>query len=139
MLERALDRGFAIGARHAVQVGEHEQVLLDRERHVEVVELRDDAAQRARRLRLRAGTGRPRISISPSSGMRLRREQAHRRRLAGAVGAEQADAGAFGHLEVEVVDGGQRAETLDDALEAKGGHPAQGVMRRCAVRYGQPP
>ena len=69
----------------------------------------------------------------------LRRQQAHRRRLAGAVGPEQADAGSLGDLEVEVVYRRQVAEALDDAAEAKGGHPAQGVMRLCAVRYGQPP
>ena len=50
---------LALGARHAVEVREDEQVLLDGERDVEVVELGHDAAQRARRLGLaRAPAGR---------------------------------------------------------------------------------
>ena len=68
-LQRALDGGLAVRARHAVEVREHEQVLLDRERDVEVVELGHDAAEGARRLRLLRDLGGPRTSISPSSGI----------------------------------------------------------------------
>ncbi len=45
-LERALDRVVPLGAADAVEVGEDEQVLLHGQRHVEVVELRHDAAAR---------------------------------------------------------------------------------------------
>src|SRR5439155_11349684 len=51
-LERALDRRAPLTARYPVQVREDEQVLLDGERHVEVVELRRDPALRPGRLRL---------------------------------------------------------------------------------------
>jgi hypothetical protein len=137
-LERTFDGGLALVARHAVQVREHAQVLLDRERDVEVVELRHDAAQRA--CLFAAGRHREAEDLDlPLVRDGLRREQAHGRRLAGAVGAEQSDARAVGDLEVEVIDGRQVAETLDDATQAKGGHPAQVVTRLCAVRYGQPP
>jgi len=41
--------------RHAVEVREHAEVLLDGQRHVEVVQLRDDAALRARLAGYRQG------------------------------------------------------------------------------------
>ena len=45
-LERALDRRAPLGRGDPVEVREDEQVLLDGQRHVEVVELRHDAALR---------------------------------------------------------------------------------------------
>ena len=79
----------------AVQVAEDDQVLLDGQRRVEVVELRDDAHLGARGLRA------PRQLVAEHAdlalvGDRLRRQHAHRRRLAGAVGSEQADARPLG-------------------------------------------
>ena len=125
-------------ARYAVEVREDEQVLLDRQRHVEVVELRHDAAFGARRLGLAGQPVAEHLDLA-LVGDRLRGQHPHRRRLARAVGAEQADAGALGHFEVEVVDGGDRAVALDDAAQAEGGHPSQCVTRRRAARYGKPP
>ena len=94
-------------ARDPVEVREHAQVLLDRQRRVEVVELRHDAHLGARRL----GVARERVAEHLDLalvGDRLRGQQPHRGALARAVGPEQADAGALGHLEVEVVDRGDR-------------------------------
>ncbi len=117
-LQRALDRGFAVRAIDPVEVREDEQVLLDGQRHVEVVELRHDAALRARAtfdcLRELEAEDLDLALVRD----RLRGEQAHRGRLAGAVGAEQADARALGNVEIEVVYGGERAEALDDAAQA---------------------
>src|SRR5207237_7531277 len=67
-LERALDRFAPLVARDPVEVREDEQVLLDSQRHVEVVELRRDAALRASDLRL-LGSRKPSTSSSPSSGI----------------------------------------------------------------------
>ena len=53
-------------------------------------------------------------------GDRLRGEHLHRRRLAGAVGAEQADARPLGDVEVEAGDGGDAPVALDDAAQADG-------------------
>ena len=127
-LERPLDGGVALAAGHAVEVGEDEEVLLDGERHVEVVELRHDAALRAGDLGLLRQRVPEHLELA-LVGDHLRGQHPHRRRLARAVGAEQADARALGHVEVEAVDrrdravalrrraGGSRAGTcLEDAL-----------------------
>ena len=68
-LQRALDRLAPVGAADPVEVREDEQVLLDGQRHVEVVELRHDAALGAGGLRLaRAGESRaPRARPRPRS------------------------------------------------------------------------
>ena len=107
-------------ARHAVEVGEDEQVLLDGQRHVEVVELRHDAHLRPRLLRVAGQRVAEHLELA-LVGDRLRGEQPHRRRLARAVGPEQADARPLGHVEVEAVDRGDRPVALHDALEAQGG------------------
>ncbi len=99
-----------------VEVREDEQVLLDRERDVEVVELRRDAELRPRLLRLLRQREAEQLQLA-LVGDRLRGQQAHRRRLAGAVRAEQADARALGHVEIESVDGGDLAVALDDTAE----------------------
>ena len=130
-LERALDRGAPVGARDPVEVREDEQVLLDGERRVEVVELRDDAALRARHLRLARQPEAEHLELA-LVGDRLRGEEPHRRRLARAVRAEQADARALGHVEVEAVDGGDRAVALDDAAQADGERTSRGCYVRCS-------
>ena len=118
-VERPVDRGAALGARDAVEVGEDEQVLLGGQRDVEVVELRDDAALRARRLRVAGQHVAEDLELA-LVGDRLRGEHLHRRRLARAVGAEQADARPLGDVEVEAGDGGDLPVALDDAAQADG-------------------
>jgi hypothetical protein len=64
-------------------------------------------------------------------GDRLAGEHLHRRRLAGAVGAEQADARPHREIEVEPVDRSDLAEALDDAPQPDGqfGHVLVGTTR----------
>jgi hypothetical protein len=112
--ERPLDRVSALPARDPVEVGEDEQVLLHGERHVEVVELRRDAELSAGLLRLVRQLEAEHLELA-LVGDRLRSQQSHRRRLPGPVGAEQADARALRHVEIEPVDGGDRPVALDDA------------------------
>ena len=97
-----------------VEAGEDRQVVLDRDVDVEVVELGDDAHLRPRRLRVARQLVAEHAQLA-RVGDRLPGEQPHRRRLAGAVGAEQAEADALGHVEVEPVDRRDRAEALDHA------------------------
>ena len=96
---------------------EDDQVLLHRQRDVEVVELRHDAHLGARLLGV---VGEPEAEHLELAlvGDHLRGERLHRRRLAGAVGPEQADALAERDLEVEPVDGGDRPEALDEPAES---------------------
>jgi hypothetical protein len=115
-LERVLDRVLPLRASDSVEMREDEQVLLDRERDVEVVELRRDAELRARLLRLFRQRESEQLELT-LVGDRLRGQEPHRRRLAGAVGPEQADARAFGHVEIEAVDGRDLAVALDDAAQ----------------------
>ena len=68
----------------------------------------------------RSGSRYPSTSSSPSSADHLRRQGLHRRRLARAVRAEQADAGPERDVEIEAVDGGDRAEALHDAAQPDG-------------------
>ena len=118
-VERAVHRLLALALRHAVEVGEDEEVLLDGERHVEVVELGDDAHLGAGLLRV---VGQPVAEDLELAlvGDDLGGERLHRRRLPRAVRAEQADARPEGDVEVEAVDRGQRAEALDHAAEPDG-------------------
>jgi hypothetical protein len=118
-LQRPLDRCAAVCSPDPIEVGEDEQVLLDRQRRVEVVELRRDAALRACDLGL---LGQPEAQDLELAlvGDRLGREEAHRRRLPRPVGAEQADARPLGHVEVEAVDRDDRPVALDDAAQADG-------------------
>ena len=118
----------ALRARDAVEVREDEQVLLGGQRHVEVVELRDDAALRARRLRVARQHVAEDLELA-LVGDRLRREHLHRRRLAGAVGAEQADARPLGDVEVEAGDGGDLPVALDDPAQADGKTPGHVLDR----------
>ena len=137
-LERPLDRRTALGAADPVEVREHEQVLLDRERDVEIVELRHDSALRARDLRLGRELEAQNLDLALVRD-RLRGEQPHRRRLPRAVRPEQADARALGHVEVEPVDGGDRAVALHRSAEpnCKLGHadePTDRVRTGCCRR-----
>ena len=118
-LQRPLDRVAPLGAPDPVEVGEDAQVLLDRQRRVEVVELRDDAALRPGLLRLAGQLEAEHLELA-LVGDRLRGQQAHRRRLARAVRPEQADARPHGHVEVEPVHRGDRPVPLDDAPQANG-------------------
>ena len=105
---------------------------------VEVVELGRHAEPRARLLRLARQPVAEHLELA-LVGDRLRREQPHRRRLARAVRAEQADARAGGHVEVEPVDGGDRPVALDDAAQAdRGGFRGHAGQHRSRVaRPGQ--
>src|SRR4051812_20480641 len=60
-------------------------------------------------------------------GLVASREQAQERRLAGAVGADQPDAGAGGQLEVEAVEDPPAAERLHDAAGAERGGGGRGA------------
>ena len=113
-VERPVDRGADV--RHAVEARVHREVVLDRDVDVEVVELRHDAHLGPGRLGV-AGQLVAEHAQLARVGDRLAGEQPHRRRLAGAVGPEQAEADALGHLEVEPVDRRDRAEALDRAAE----------------------
>ena len=101
-LERPLDRVSPLVPGDAVEVREDAQVLLDGERHVEVVELGHDAALGPRRLRLAGQPEAEHLELA-LVGDRLRGQHPHRRRLARAVRPEQADARPLGHVEVETV------------------------------------
>ena len=83
--------GLALACRHPVEVREDQQVLLDRERDVEVVELRHHAHLRARLLGVLGQPEAEHLELA-LVGDHLRRQRLHRRRLAGAVRPEQADA-----------------------------------------------
>jgi hypothetical protein len=124
-----VDRRAAFRARHAVQVGEHGQVLLHREHRVEVVLLRHDAHLRPRGLRLARQRKAEHLQLA-AVGDRLRGEHLHGRALAGAVRAEQADAGAFGNVEVEAVDRLDRAVRFCDVSKADCVHGLQKLGRR---------
>ena len=118
-LQRALDRGASVGPADPVEMREDEQVLLDGQRRVEVVELRRDPALGPGGLGLLGQPEAEHLELA-LVGDRLGRQQAHGRGLARAVGPEQADARALGHVQVEPVDGGDRPVALDDAAQADG-------------------
>ena len=130
-VEPALDRGPHV--LDAVQAGEHREVVLDGHVDVEVVELRHYAHLGP------GGLGLARQLVAEHAqltlvGDRLAGEQPHGRRLAGAVGTEQAEADAARHLEVQPVHGGDVAEPLDDTLQLDRSHPGEdrecpGVLR----------
>ena len=71
-------------------------------------------------------------------GDRLRGEDPHRRGLAGAVGAEQPDARAGGHVEVEARDRGDLAVALDHAAQPDGGSIGRHAARIAQPRRGPP-
>jgi hypothetical protein len=116
-LERALDRRRPVGATDAVEVREHEQVLLDRERDVEVVELRHDAALSARSLRLAGQPEAEHLQLALIRD-RLRRQQPHRRRLTCAVWPEQSDTRPGRNVEIKTVHRCDLAVALHDAAES---------------------
>jgi hypothetical protein len=118
-LQRALDRVVSVVAPDPVEVREDEQVLLDGKRHVEVVELRRDTTLRAGGLRLFRELEAEHLDLA-LVGNRLRGEEAHRRRLAGAVRPEESHARAEGDVEVEMVDRGDFAVALDGPAQPDG-------------------
>jgi hypothetical protein len=129
--ERALDRRAPLGAADPVEVREHDQVLLDRERRVEVVELRDDAALGARLLRLARQAVAEHLDL-PLIGDRLGGQHLHRGRLAGAVRPEQADARPLRDVEIQSVDGRDGAVALHDPAHAERERRLFGqVLGRC--------
>src|SRR5262249_48190024 len=72
-----------------------------------------------------------------AGGRRQQRdEHANQRRLAGAVGAEQAEELAGLHRERNPVDGGEVAELLDDPLDVDGVHISRGRTRGSAPTRG---
>ena len=114
--QRALDRLAPVGVCDPVEVREDEQVLLHGQRHVEVVELRHDPALDAGLLRLVREAEPEHVQVALVRD-RLGREKPHRRGLARSVRAQQADARAQRHVQVEVVDRGNRAVALHDAAQ----------------------
>ena len=113
-VERRVDRGGDV--LDPVEAGEDREVVLDGDVDVEVVELGDDAHHRPRRLRFARQLVVEDAQLA-GVGDRLAGEQPHRRRLAGAVGAEQAEADPLGHVELEPVDRRDLAEALYDSAE----------------------
>jgi hypothetical protein len=113
-------------------VREDEQVLLDGERHVQVVELRRDAELRSGLLRLLRQLEPEHLDLA-LVGDRLARQRAHRRRLAGPVRPEQADARRHGDVEVEPGDRGDLVVALDDPTQADG----QLAAHAASVRAGR--
>src|SRR5919202_1371365 len=74
-------------------------------------------------------------------------DQVDQRRLAGAVGADDAQPLALAHRDTEIVDGGQAAEVLAHATEVQqgrllrsggGGPPLRCRWRRCSAEHGAP-
>ena len=116
-LERPLDRRRALVPAEPVEPREHAQVLLDRERGVEVVELGDDPALRPSLLRLAGQPVAEHLELA-LVGDRLGRQHLHGRRLAGAVRSQEPDAGARRHVQLEAVDRGDRAEALRHAPQS---------------------
>ncbi len=113
-VESAVDGGADV--LDPVEARVHGQVVLDRDVDVEVVELRHDAHLGPGGLGVARQLVAQHVQLA-GVGDRLAGEQPHRRRLAGAVRAEQAEADALGHLQVEPVDRRDRAEALDNAAE----------------------
>ena len=116
--ERALDRRPPVTAADPVEVREDEQVLLDGQRHVQVVELRRDAELRAACFDS-SGKRNPSTSSSPSSAIAC----AVRSRIV--VDFPRRSARAARHtchrnVEVETVHGGDRAVAPDRAAQADG-------------------
>ena len=124
-VEAAVDRGADV--LDPVEAGVDGEVVLDGDVDVEVVELGDDAHLGPGRLRV-AGQLVAQHPQLAGVGDRLPGQQPHRRRLAGAVGPEQAEADALRHVEVEPVDRRDRAEALDDAAEFDCRHGADAFM-----------
>ena len=104
-----------------VEPREHGQVVLHGHVHVEVVELRHHAHLGACLLRL------TRQLVAEDGDLALVRdglagEHSHGRGLAGAVGSEQAEADARGHLEVQPIHGGDRPKALHHPMHFDRGH-----------------
>ena len=114
--QRSIDRGRPLPGRHPVQAREHLEHVAHAQVDVEVALLRADAHPRPRELRFGRQTM-PEHLDRAAVGHGLAGEDPHRRRLAGAVGPEQAVAEPRRHLEVESVDGAHVAKSLDHAVQ----------------------
>ena len=122
--EAAVHRVAHVG--HAIEAREHGEVVLDRHVDVEVVELRDDAHLGPRLLRL----VRQHVAEHPDRALvrqGLAGKHAHRGRLPGTVGPEQAETCPLGDVEIEPVHRGDLTEALDDSSELDCGHPPEGT------------
>jgi hypothetical protein len=104
-----------LGHRHAEVAAVDHQVVPHRELGVEVVLLRDDAQPRADRrpVAARVHAQHPQLAVGDRGDAG---DHAHGRRLAGAVGAEEAERLAGLDLEVDAVDRDVLAEALGERL-----------------------
>ena len=131
-LERGVDAAVgALVARRGVDV----QVLAAGEMAVEarLLDDRADARQRLRAVVLAEQADRA------AGGLREPEQQPDQRRLAGAVGAEEAEGAAARHLEVDVLEGGAVAEALPEALGVDGqiGHGREATAGCAALTIGR--
>src|SRR5262249_28999984 len=126
-------------ARDAEEAAVVVEVLPDRQRTVECVRLRDDA-DLALDIGWVPGHIEARDERAAAGRDDCRRQHPDRRRLAGAVRAQNAEELAAPHLEVEPVDGDERAVDLAQLLgpdrSVEGGHRPKATMalpsRGCA-------
>ena len=115
----------ASALREVVEAAEHPQVLAPGQVLVDGRVLAGEADRLAHRLRLAEDVE---AGDACAAGVRLqqRRQDADRRRLARSVRPQQAEDGAFLHLEVDAVEGAHlalaRAVDLDESFGFDGGH-----------------
>ena len=112
----------AVRARAGVELAPHEEVARDAHQRVEREILVDRADPRRAGIARRAEVDRLLVDIDLALGRLVHaREDADQRRLAGAVVAEQRVHLAAIDLEIDAVQGGERAEALDELLDADDG------------------
>jgi hypothetical protein len=115
-LEELGDQPFSLCARHAVELGEDEQVLLGAQLGVAGERLRDDADAPAHAVGIEAHVGAPDHG-GARGGRDEGRHHADESRLARAVRTQQPEDLPLLDGESDAVDGGEVAEALDDALD----------------------
>jgi len=104
LLEQLVRPAPRLGAREVVQASEHPEVLATGEVLVHRGVLAREPDQLPYLVRLRADVE-PADARRPGVCVEQRRQDAHRRRLARAVRAEQSEDGSVAHLEVDAVEG----------------------------------
>ena len=121
-LERRVDAPVGV---MAARGGVHMEVLAARQVRMEarLLDDRPDAGERSARSR---GISLPRTRIVPLVGLREPEQQPDQRRLAGAVGPEEAEGASARHLEVDALE----RRTVPEALPEAGG--VDGQMRSCS-------
>jgi hypothetical protein len=123
--EHVVNPAAALSAGHVEQAGEQGHVLPSREAGVGRQLLGHVADQAPGREGLLHDVVAEDIDAAP-----VRRQQggqdADGRRLAGAVGPEQAGRSPFGHVEVDAVDGHERTKALAQLVDADGERPGGG-------------